>query len=110
MGGEVVSGVMDQTPWRGLPPLGSPTFDALVGRVRVRFPVLSPRQAAVVVGIWKGLTEDECAGWLHLAPGTVHGHSRDALARLKLSGIERRADVIREVERTMGGSSRNVGG
>lgn len=90
--------------WRGLPEAWTPEFEQLVARLRAVFPALSPRQAAVAIGVWRGLNEGECADWLGVSAGTVHGHFRSVLERLGPMGITRRPDVVREVERKLNGS------
>ena len=50
--------------------------DALAG--------LAPRQRTVVVlRYYEGLSEAEIAAQMHISPGTVKSHARDALARLR---------------------------
>src|SRR5690606_34227119 len=85
--------------WRGLPERGTEEFEGQVARVRAGFPRLSRRQAEIALGVWGGLSEDECAGWLGIATDTVHTHCRGILVRLAPLGITRRGDVIRHVER-----------
>lgn len=87
--------------WRGLPEAWTPELEELVARLRAAFPALSPRQAAVALGVWAGLSEGECAAWLDLSTETVHGHFRSVLERLRHVGISRRADLIRAVERKL---------
>lgn len=89
--------------WRGLPATESHRFLELVKAVRAGLPRLSPRQAAVGLGVWAGLSEPEVAGWLGCAEATVHQHYRSALGRVPPGGDgkHRRADLILAVERAL---------
>lgn len=86
---------------RGLPARGTEAFEGIVGRVRAAYPILSPTQTAVAIGVWRSLADKEIADWLGCSVHTVRGHEEDILGRLRSRGIERRGDIILAVERVL---------
>jgi DNA-binding CsgD family transcriptional regulator len=73
----------------------------MVRRVRAAYPILSPKQAAVALGVWRSLGDKEIADWLGCSVSTVRQHEGDILGRLRSRGIERRGDIILAVERVL---------
>jgi hypothetical protein len=87
-------------PWRGLPAATSPEADKLVSAVLQYSEAFAPRHARVAIGVWAGLSIDECSGWLRLSPHTVYGYYREVLGRLPGPYPPRRSDIVRLVERS----------
>lgn len=90
----------DQCRWRGLPLPGSLRFGDYVRMIRFALPQLSPKHAAVALGMWAGLANKEIGDWLLLSPSAVSARLRGVYIRLGDLHVSRNADVVRLVERT----------
>ncbi len=62
---------------------------------------LSPTQALVALGIWRGLKEKQIAEWLEKQPGTIHSHIQDIYQRCLKRGRHDRVAVAVRVERVL---------
>ncbi|WP_048646931.1 helix-turn-helix transcriptional regulator [Nitratireductor soli] len=73
--------------------LWSGTLDLVTARARVtqRFPELSPRETDVAAGVVAGLTAQEMADWLGIAPTSVITHRKRAYERL---GVANQREMV----------------
>lgn len=73
--------------------LWSGTLDLPTARARVkqRFPALSPRETDVAAGVVAGLTAQEMAKWLGIAPTSVITHRKRAYERI---GVANQREMI----------------
>ena len=60
-------------------------------RVKARFPALSPRETDVAAGVVSGLTAQEMADWLGIAPTSIITHRKRAYERL---GVANQRELI----------------
>lgn len=93
---------MPQQPGREFARSTQPTADdhALAALIAERL-TLSPTQALVALGIWRGMSEKQIAGWIERSPATVHSHLRAIYQRLRAEGVTGQVQLALAVERVI---------
>jgi len=93
---------MPQQPGREFARSTQPTADdhALAALIAERL-TLSPTQALVALGIWRGMSAKQIAGWLKRSESTVQAHLRVAYAR---TGHRGQVALALAVERLLPGA------